>query len=505
VGEHGAEREIRQFERIIFDATPALIFVKDCHNRVLRCNAPAAAALGYSVEALEGSLVRDFHPDEADQYYRDDLEVIATGRPKLGIIEQLQVASGDKRWIRTDKVPYRGDDGAIAGIIVFSVDITEVKQLEERIQRAQRLESLGVMAGGIAHDFNNLLMGVLGHASLAALELPPGSPARERIAQIQIAAQRAAELTQQMLAYSGRGRFVVQALDLNELVEEMAHLLEVATSKRATLEYRFRPDLPPIEADATQVRQVIMNLLTNAGEALGGAGGRVTIATGTTRADAGTADLPPGLYVTCSIADTGCGMDEATLQKIFDPFFTTKFTGRGLGLAAVLGIMRGHQGAVRVVSEPGLGTTFTLLFPAASRPAESVAAAPAPAVAWRGEGTALVVDDDESCRSVARAMLEHAGLQVLTARDGGEALAVLRAHGPTISVVLLDLLMPGMDGETAYREMRRQEPGLRVVLMSGYNEQDVTSRFAGQDRVRFLQKPFRAADLWTLLQETLGT
>jgi CheY-like chemotaxis protein len=214
--------------------------------------------------------------------------------------------------------------------------------------------------------------------------------------------------------------------------------------------------------------------------------------------------LPAGLYVTCLVSDTGSGMDAATLQRIFDPFFTTKFTGRGLGLAAVLGIMRGHHGAVRVVSSPGAGTTFELLFPACAEPAETPAAAPARELAWRGHGTALVVDDDASCRDVLRAMLEHAGLAVLSAGSGAEALAILDARGDGIDVVLLDVHMPAMDGETALREITDRRPGLRVVLMSGYNEQDVTSRIAGRDLVRFLQKPFRAADLWTLMREILG-
>jgi CheY-like chemotaxis protein len=282
----------------------------------------------------------------------------------------------------------------------------------------------------------------------------------------------------------------------------MAHLLEVSVSKRAVLKYRFAPDLPAIEGDATQLRQVIMNLITNASDAIGDRSGVISIATGLMYADAAylrTAymddGLPEGDYVYLEVADTGIGMDPETAARIFDPFFTTKFTGRGLGLAAVLGIVRGHRGAIKLYTEPGRGTTFKILFPAAgSEPAGApvgIAEASPPSAA---PAVILVVDDDETVRSVTRRMLEQAGHTVLVAADGHQALDVYRQR-PGIDLVLLDMTMPRMDGEETFRELRRVDPGVRVILTSGYNEQDATERFAGKGLAGFIQKPYRPQDL----------
>ena len=388
-------------------------------------------------------------------------------------------------------------------------DITERKQADERqkkleveLQQAQKLESLGVLAGGIAHDFNNLLMGVLGNAEIALLELPPESPARGELANITTAAQRAAELTKQMLAYSGKGKFVVEALNLSKLVEEMAHLLQVSISKSVVLKYHFADNLPTIEADASQIRQVVMNLILNASEAVGETSGVVTVSTGMIEADRSylaqtylDENLPEGHYVSLEVADTGCGMDEQTQQKIFDPFFTTKFTGRGLGLAAVLGIVRGHGGALKIYSEPRRGTTFKILFPASRRPAKESLDASATAREWRGSGVILVVDDEETVRIATKRMLETIGYTVLTAPDGRAALEIFRSRVDEIVLVLLDLTMPRLGGEETYRELRRIRPDARVLLSSGYNEQEITSRFAGKGLAGFIQKPYGVCGL----------
>jgi CheY-like chemotaxis protein len=378
------------------------------------------------------------------------------------------------------------------------------------MQQMQKLESLGVLAGGIAHDFNNLLVAILGNAGLALMELPPESPARQTVLAIETAAQRAAELTRQMLAYSGKGRFVIERLNLSRIVEEMAHLLEVSVSKRAVLKYRFAPDLPAIEGDATQLRQVIMNLITNASDAIGDRSGVISISTGLMHADAAYLKtaymddaLPEGDYVYLEVADTGLGMDEQTAERIFDPFFTTKFTGRGLGLAAVLGIVRSHRGAIKLYTEPGRGTTFKILFPTAGpavpTPEEPVeAATTAPAVA-----TILVVDDDETVRTVTRRMLEQSGYTVFQAADGAEALAIYRENQGAIDLVLLDMTMPHMDGEETFRELRRIDPRVRVLLTSGYNEQDATERFAGKGLGGFIQKPYRPQELLERIRSIL--
>lgn len=382
-------------------------------------------------------------------------------------------------------------------------------QLESQMQQAQKLESLGILAGGIAHDFNNLLVGILGNASLALLDLSADSPTRHSVAEIEQAAQRAAELTRQLLAYAGKGRFVVEPVDCSQVVREMTALLRTAVSRNAQVNLSLAESLPAVEADITQLRQVVMNLITNASDALPESGGMIFIHTGRQELDesyldecvTGT-DAVPGSYVFVEVRDEGNGMDAATRARIFDPFFTTKFTGRGLGLAATLGIMRGHRGAIRVYSEPGKGTSIKLCFPVTEHPVQ-------PAVAplttpWRGEGEVLVVDDEPSVRAVTRALLRRRGFGVTETADGAEALELVRAQPDRFQLVLLDLTMPGMSGEETFRELRRIATGLKVILMSGYNEQEVTRLFVGRGLAAFLQKPFRAEDLDGAVQRVLA-
>ena len=386
----------------------------------------------------------------------------------------------------------------------------EHREIEAKLQQGQKLESLGVLAGGITHDFNNLLTGVLGNAEILLMELSPESPAREGLKNIATAALRAAELTKQMLAYSGKGKFVVQALNLSKLVEEMAHLLAVSISKNVVLKYNFPQDLPSIEADATQIRQVVMNLIINASEAIGEKSGVVTVSTGVMEADRSyltetylDENLPEGYYVSLEVADTGCGMDEQTKQKIFDPFFTTKFTGRGLGLAAVLGIVRGHGGALKIYSQPQRGSTFKVLFPASQQAVEESVGTSATEQEWRGSGVILVVDDEEPVRIAAKRILEIRGFTVLTAEDGRAALEVFRSRADEIVAVLLDLTMPHLDGEETFRELRRIRPDVRVILSSGYNEEQTTNRFAGKGLAGFIQKPYGVGTLVERIRQAL--
>lgn len=419
---------------------------------------------------------------------------------------------------RTRLVPEYDADGNIHHLLSIVTDITaqrqaeeERKRMDQQFQHAQKLESLGVLAGGIAHDFNNLLVAMLGNAGLALMELPPESPARPTVQAIELAAQRASELTRQMLAYSGKGRFIIEPLNLSRIVEEMVHLLEVSVSKRAVLKYQFATHLPAMEGDATQVRQVIMNLIINASDAIGEGSGEISITTGIMYADrrylAGAyldADLPEGDYVYLEVIDTGVGMDKETRARIFDPFFTTKFTGRGLGLAAVLGIVRGHRGAIKLDSEVGRGTTFRVLFPVTTD-----SAAPVPetiqgkAERQPGGRTLLVVDDDDTVREVTRRILEYAGFQVVVGADGQQGVDIYRETAG-VALVLLDMTMPHMDGEETFRELRRLNPAVRVVLTSGYNEQDATERFAGKGLSGFIQKPYRPQELLDKIYEALG-
>jgi two-component system cell cycle sensor histidine kinase/response regulator CckA len=378
-----------------------------------------------------------------------------------------------------------------------------------QIQQTQKLESLGVLAGGIAHDFNNLLMAVLGHADLALDALPASSEARDDLAEIRRAAQRATELCKQMLAYSGKGRFVIQPVEMQKVVEEMLHMLRVSISKNAILKLNFAPNLPSVDADASQLRQVVMNLVVNASEAIGERSGVITLSTGAMDCDRQylseswlDEQLPEGMYVFIEVADTGAGMDPETRSRIFDPFFTTKFTGRGLGLAAVLGIVRGHRGAIKVYSELGKGTTFKVLLPVSQR-AEVREQTSAVRGIYEGKGTVLLVDDDESVRAVGRKMLERIGFSVVTAADGSEAIARFRERADDIICAIVDLTMPHVDGAETFRELRRMRPGVRVILSSGYNEQDVTQRFVGKGLAGFIQKPYQLNTLVAVLKEVL--
>ena len=390
----------------------------------------------------------------------------------------------------------------------------ERRKIETRMLHVQKLESLGVLAGGIAHDFNNLLMGILGNIDIALVDLPSSSAARPPLADAENAARRAADLCRQMLAYSGKGRFVVQQINLRELIEEMAQMLQVSISKKAVLRCAFDAHVPAVEADATQLRQVIMNLIINASEAIGENEGIISVTTGSMECDrhylTGThtaEDLREGRYAFVEVSDTGCGMDEETRQRLFEPFFTTKFTGRGLGLSAVLGVVRGHKGAIKVYSEKGKGTTFKVLLPAVDRTAETPLARATDVSDWHGSGTVLLVDDEEAVRVVARRMLEKMGFRVLQATHGLEAVELLRASEATgaerIVCVILDLTMPHMSGEEAFRELRRIHKDLPIILSSGFNEQDVTQRFVGKGLAGFIQKPYQTKELAAKLRDVL--
>ncbi|BDU70004.1 hypothetical protein GETHOR_21050 [Geothrix oryzae] len=368
--------------------------------------------------------------------------------------------------------------------------------LERQMQHAQKLESLGVLAGGIAHDFNNLLTAMLGHMNVAQMKLAPESPALPHLESLERIIHRAADLTRQMLAYSGKGRFVVRPYDLNHVVQEVTHLLEVSIPKKIALRFHLAPSMPLVEADAAQIQQIIMNLVTNAADAIGEAEGTIRLTTGSLKVDRAYLEqvfqgqeLAPGTYATLEVSDTGCGMSPEVQARIFEPFFTTKVTGRGLGLSATMGILKGHHAGMRIYSEPGRGTTFKLLFPVTDtqRVAETPQVA-APALTRKS--TVLLVDDEEMIREAAAAVLESLGLSVLTAEDGRQAVEVVQREGERVDVVLMDLTMPHMDGREAFQAIRRLRPNLPVILSSGYNEQESIQDFLGRGLAAFLQKPY---------------
>ncbi len=518
-----AEEALRESERLfrmICEKAPVMISSFDGDGRCLIWNQQCEQVLGWTREELNAmdDPLSVFFPDP--EVRKRALEKVKEQDGEFGDVEwEVHTKNGSVAIQKWANIRGHRDEG-----IGIGYDLTERKRTEEeklalerQVQHAHKLESLGLLAGGIAHDFNNLLMTILGNAELALGELSPHAPAVDSIQAIEDASKRAAELAREMLAYSGRGSFVVEPIDLGKLVEEIAHLLEVSLSKKVELKYILADNLPAIDGDATQVRQIIMNLLTNAAEAIGDKSGVIAMSTGVTacgracleeavetKLDAGR-DEPfhEGDYVYVEVADTGCGMDKATIERMFDPFYTTKFAGRGLGLSATLGIVRGHQGTIKIDSELGKGTTLKVLFPAKALPAAgSLESRRDEGVAKgrQGEGTILVVDDEEKICVVAKKMLGRMGFDALTASDGCEGVEVFREHADEIVCVLLDLTMPNMDGEETLHELRRIRPDVKVLLCSGYNVQRVTQ----QERVGFIQKPYRMAALREKLSEVLG-
>jgi PAS domain S-box-containing protein len=386
------------------------------------------------------------------------------------------------------------------------------RELDGRVQHLQRMESMSVLAGGVAHEFNNLLTGILGNAGLALCDLPPGSAARESLLDIEVAAGRAAELASQMLAYAGRGPLMTTRIELARLAEETLALLESLPGEGVRVVLDTAADSPPIRGDASQIRQALTNLFSNAVLALGQRGGTITVRTGTTRsvtpgsARATEGVIPEGSYAFLEVIDDGCGMEPAEAETAFEPFSAGRFNGRGLGLAAVHGILRGHGGAVGLESEPGRGTRVRLLFPAAADGADALPEEQRPEAVpadYRGRGLILVADDDEVVLQVATRILARQGFSILTARDGREALTLLEERPGEVTAVLLDLVMPVMNGADALIEIRRLRPELPVILSTGYSAAEAASRLAGLAVDGFVQKPYRRDQLVSALRRAI--
>ncbi len=509
--EEALRRSEERFRRIIENSEP-IIFMVDPDGRFVLSEGHSLAALGLRPGEVVGL--------SAFEIYAEYPEVVAGLENALDGETCRDTVELDGLFFDTFYSPCLDGEGKVTAAIGMGINVTDSvlaeeqrRSLEAQVQHSQKLESLGVLAGGIAHDFNNLLMTILGHADLALQDLSPVSPVRPSIQEIEGAARRAADLARQMLAYSGKGHFVVAPLSLSEVVGEMAHLLESSISKKAKLTTRLESDIPDIEADAAQVQQVIMNLITNASDAIGqDEPGAITVSTGVRECSreflaASYLDekQPEGSYVYIEVADTGCGMHEETRSKVFDPFFSTKFTGRGLGLAATLGIVRGHNGAIMVDTQVGKGTTFRVLFPALAEEART--REPTGDLTrqddWKGTGTVLVVDDEDSVRRLVVTMIERLGFDVLEAADGREGVEIFEKNAETITCVLLDLTMPRMDGGEACLAIQNITDDVPVILSSGYEESELSQRFDGYGMAGFIQKPYRLTKLRAILQSVL--
>jgi two-component system, cell cycle sensor histidine kinase and response regulator CckA len=498
--------------RAVLETSPDAILLITADGALLETNRAGSNMFDYpSAEEAVGHSILPLCVDEFRERFRAFHGSVIQG--DQGTLEfEIVGIKGTRRWVEARSVPFHHPASDAMSHLTVMRDITERKKLEAerqefetRVHQTQRLESLGVLAGGIAHDFNNILMAIMGHAELALDEISPLSPGRESISEIVAASKRAAELYVQLLAYTGRSRVERLNMDLGDVVEETLHLLKTCISKKAILNLNLEKSLPCMHGDPAQIRQILMNLVINASEAIGERSGVINISTGAMVCsehylkNGYIIESPkPGTYVYIEVSDTGCGMDKKTIEHIFEPFFTTKFTGRGLGLSALLGIVKAHEGALRVYSELGKGSTFKVMFPA-FEPVEEHEPKVDPTALWRGSGTALLVDDEETIRVISSKQLQRLGFKVLMAENGQQAVDIYREHKEEIIVVVLDLTMPHMNGEEAFRELRQIDPNVRVILASGYSENDISSRFAGKGLAGYLQKPYTLTQLRSVL------
>lgn len=405
------------------------------------------------------------------------------------------------------------------GSVITILDMTaqfqaesERAKIEKQLQHTQRLESLGVLAGGIAHDFNNLLTAIMGNAFLVESNINKDPlKAKERASTIILAAEKAAVLCKQMLAYSGKGQFILKRINLSALVTEMMYLMDISIETSVVIKYHLAENLPLISGDEAQIQQIILNLITNASDAIASKSGVISITSGVMHADENYlldcyGNQPKtGRFAYIEVSDTGCGMDKETIEKVFDPFFTTKLTGHGLGMSAVLGIIRGHKGALKVYSEVNRGTTFKLLLPVENLPKEQLESQNQPRLLQhQSDGKVLVVDDEETVREMACIMLEDMGFTTLAAADGVEALACYKQHQESIIFILTDLTMPRMGGKELLSELIKINPACRVILTSGYNSQDAIQQFSGKNLSGFIQKPYTPMALSDEIRKLLG-
>ncbi len=500
------------------------IFGLDHDGRISFINPVAVDALAYGDESLVGRLACDLWHDHgplAPPAANAECPFAATlrdGSVRRGSTDRFRRQDGSLLTVDYACTPIL-DAGKIAGAVVLFRDISsrqrhdeERRHLEERLRQAQKIESLGILAGGIAHDFNNLLMVIIGNAELLLSDLAENSPLRLSTQGILKASQRAAELSRSMLTYAGRSSVTIHPLDLNNLLRNMGNLLAVSIPSRIAIEYDCAADLPEIHADESQLHQMVLNLVTNAAEAIGTQAGTIHLKTGIVRlqrvdfrASYLDDNQAEGAYALLEIRDDGCGMSADVQGRMFDPFFTTKFTGRGLGLATVLGIVRSHAGTIQVKSEPGRGTRVRVFLPcpvtARRTPVAVVAPVAAPVVPVTQAPVIMVVDDEEGIRQVVQAYLQKHGYKVLLAVDGVEALEVMQQNPGQIQAVILDLNMPRMGGEDTFTALRQIRPDLPVILCSGYEEEDAVRSFGGLGLSGFLHKPYETRALLARLDK----
>jgi len=507
----------------ILDQAPIGVWMLNIDGKVRFINQSFAHTLGFT----EQQLLQVEHyktllsAEIAKPCMESDQACFSSGKVHHSTEQITDAESGTAHRFDIIKVPVHNNQGEIEGLIGLAIDITARIQAEEekasmqkQVEHTQRLESLGVLAGGIAHDFNNILTAIMGNAALAERKIANGNAEMcgKYMKNIAQSSEKAALLCKQMLAYSGKGHFIIKPLNLTTMVSGITSLLEVSIHRTITLHYTLPEDIGLIEADEAQIQQIIMNLVINASDAIGEDQGTIRITTGEIDADSdylthaiaqSGKDLLAGRYIFLEVSDSGCGMNSATQQKLFEPFFTTKFTGRGLGMSAVLGIVRGHHGAMMLYSEVGKGTTFKVLFPLVKNSTITPPTSATEQTHWQGSGTILIVDDEETIRETASAMLEEMGFNIVTATDGLEGVELYRQHQQKIVAVLMDMTMPNLDGAGCFHALKQINPQVKVILSSGYNEQDSTQKFDSQGLAGFIQKPYWPESLENTLRKVL--
>ncbi len=478
----------------------------------------------YGVEADHteldyGTLRACVHPD--DREYHDDITERIKKEGKADFEYRVSRSDGTIRYVSGKGEASFDANGEPTRLFGILQDVTERRKAEEErlrleanLLQAQKYESLGVLAGGIAHDFNNILMAIMGNAELTRADLPPDSPLHKGLIEINALARDAADLCLQMLAYSGQGQFYIHPLNITEIIESMAHLLNVSIEKSIILKSDLAANIPAVEADASQIRQLVMNLISNASEAIGKDGGIILLKTGSRHASraylrsiALEQNLTEGEYAFIEVRDNGEGMPGEVQQRMFDPFFSTRFTGRGLGLAAVLGIVRSHYGAIQVESTHGEGTCVTVLFPKTTTVIAPAGQAPAPSdhpLIAHENRTVLVVDDEPPVLNVTSRILIKAGYQILTATDGAQAVACVKEKGEILDAIILDMSMPNMSGPMALKEIQQMHPRIPVIIASGFSEDEVRAEFEDSNVSGILQKPFSSDVLLRQLSQSIG-
>lgn len=499
-------KQARIFEEVL-STTPDQFVVYDRDGRITFASPSMLHTLQLSPADVLGKTMAELAflpPEIIAQIERDREEIFRNGKPVQGEVQIMgRLGVRDVEYILS---PVKDEEQTVTAVVSAARDITQRNKTKAALNHAQKMESLAILAGGVAHDFNNLLVGIMAQTSLAVALLPPDSPAIRHIQKAIDAAERAATLTRQMLAYSGHGQFTAVPINLNHLIHDNLHLLQVPLSSHLHLQLDLTPTLPLMEGDPGQMQQLLLNLVLNSSEAIGRRQGVIRLATAVSAITAAddaywqitNMPLSPGDYICLTIEDNGEGMDAHTLSRLFEPFFTTRFTGRGLGLAAVLGIVRGHQGGLRVLSEPGVGATFELLFPV-SQVTVAATAVP-PSASPTTPGMVLVVDDEPAVCDTVVDILDMEEIQAVTAVDGYTAIAAYQQHIDRISLVLLDLSLPDLRGEEVFIRLKELNPDVQVILTSGYSEMEAMRGF-GNGLVAFLQKPYSLEDLVKIVRK----